>query len=633
MSGIGGIFYRNKQPLNSDILTSMSSVLSHRGLDGTTNLSESNIGLFHCMLHDTPESLLEKLPSRNSDKNLIITWHGRIDNREALKSQTGWRTPLSETTDSDLILAAFEKWGCNCTSHLLGDFSFAIWDISSQKMFCARDHMGIKPFYYILNDSIFAFASEIKSLLTLPEAIVTINNERVADYLTCIVSDTKSTFYNEIVRLPPGHSLEISHFKSHSSCYWSPKPGKYSFKNESEYEERFYSIFADSVRCRLRTTFPTGSLLSGGIDSSSIVCLAAGPLQQFTPAPLHTFSGVFDEIVKCDEKKYFVSIHKKYPTIPHFIHADRIHPGFAFDQVLQTEDEPFFGPHFFMLKTIMQLAQNSGVRILLDGHDGDSAVSHGNGIFTELLLSGKWFHLLQECYAIGNSPSVKRTLKFFLTVCWECFIYSTSNAMRLPLHKKQCNKLLLRLNPLFTNRTDIKKRLATTLSERSLTGRKELERHKRSITQPLHPYLLEFLERQGMQHNLICRYPFFDKRLIEFCLAIPPELKRSSGYNRRILRNSLRKILPINIRKRKSKTDFSDNLKHCFSTLGHTWLESNIDKVSEQIYNYISKSELEKSFNSFSNRPDKTSATEIDYMLRCISLAQWFRKTNGESDE
>lgn len=625
MSGIGGIFHRTAQPVERKHLEKMASALSHRGIDGVSFFTASNVCFFHCMFHDTPESLFEKLPATSTDNKLAITWHGRIDNRDELKDKTNWEQPLANTSDSDLILAAYNKWGTDCVRFLLGDFAFAIWDYSEQKLFCARDHMGIKPFYYILTDELFAFSSEIKGLLALPINPGGFNENRIADYLTCVVTENESTFYNNIFRLPPGHSLEIKENKSRTNCYWKPHPAQLSCADNKAYEEQFYTIFEDATRCRLRSAFPVGSFLSGGLDSSSIVCMTSGPLRDQLSGSLHTFSGVFEKLAQCDERKFFQSILDRYEVIPHTLYADKIDPSIAYNQISRSEDEPFWAPHVFMGWELMAMARKEGVRILLDGHDGDSAVSHGSGLLPELLLQRKWFDLLRECYLIGNTPSLKRTLRIFFQTFRHCILHRTSPFIPLSFQPDHFVKTLTRLNPSFTKLNAIRARLLKAETERPNDGQKEHEHHMRAITQPLHPLALELLERQCIQHNLIGRYPFFDKRLIEFCLALPARQKRSNGYNRYIVRRSLNSILPPPISGRKSKTNFSPNMAHIFSTTGKQWLKVNIDNLSEQSYNYLNKEELFRVRNSFFKEPTKVSLLDLGFLLRSVSLSQWIK--------
>ncbi len=630
MSGIGGIFHRNGAPVEPTQLQAMGTALAHRGPDGINYFSDSNIGLLHCALHDTPESLFEKLPAQNQRSRRTITWQGRIDNREELRDSVGWSKPLSQTTDSELILAAYEKWGHDCVYHLLGDFAFVIWDAAAQSLFCARDHMGVMPFYYYLSDDIFVFASEIKGIRCLPlKDTSIINTTRIAEFLTCEVTDEESTFYTTLFRLPPGHYFKITRDNSLIEKFWEPHATTLFCKKDSEYREAFYSIFKESVRCRLRTAFPIGSYLSGGLDSSSIVCMAAGPLQNCYPGTLHSFSGIFNTVTECDERHFFNSTLARYNISPNFIEADTIHPGKAFEQVANTEDEPFFAPHFFMVWNLMGIAEKKGIRVILDGHDGDSAVSHGEGLYNDLFIRGRWLRLLQECYATGNTQSLKKALKLFAYIARQRISYDYGQLFPSFYHKKDIQKMTDILNPSFLQNSDMRERLLSFFHTRYHPAQTEKIHHHLLVKQPLRPLHLELFERQNKRQNLIGRYPFFDKRLIEFCLALPTQHKRHKGYNRNILRNALRSIFPEKISKRKSKTYFDANINHVFSTAAKEWLQFSIDNISKETYDYVNRKFSQQACDSFFRESTRFSFVDIRILLKIVSLDVWNRKVRG----
>src|SRR5918998_450263 len=184
MSGIVGIFYLDGRPLDPGLLRRMSESIAHRGPDGAGAWGEERgIGLGHQLFHTTPESLGEMQPLTDRGGNVVLTADARIDNRDELFATLDLDDrPRGEVGDGELILAAYKKWGERCPERLLGDFAFAIWDRRKQKFFCARDHMGLKPFYYYRSGNIFVFASEIKALLRIPEVPQRLNEVAVADH-------------------------------------------------------------------------------------------------------------------------------------------------------------------------------------------------------------------------------------------------------------------------------------------------------------------------------------------------------------------------------------------------------------------------------------------------------------------
>src|SRR2546427_256925 len=307
VTGIAGLWRRDGRPGEPAELDGMLARVAHRGPDGTGAWREGPVALGHGMLHTTPESLREQQPLVGTRGDLVLVADARIDNRGELCSLL---PAPSDATDAELILAAYERWGEHCPEHLLGDFAFAMWDGRTQRLFCARDHFGVKPLYYHHRPSrLFAFASEIKGLLALPDVPRRLNETRVADYLVPLLEDKVITFYEEIVRLPPAHRMVVSRDGVLIEQYWALDPEReIRMKSDAEYAEAFREIFTEAVRCRLRSAFPVGSMLSGGLDSSSIACVARELLAEDGGGKLHTFSAIFPDVPECDEREYIDAV-------------------------------------------------------------------------------------------------------------------------------------------------------------------------------------------------------------------------------------------------------------------------------------------------------------------------------------
>src|SRR3989449_1054025 len=350
MSGIAGLWRLGGQPVEPAELESMTARLAHRGPDGTGAWREGPVALGHGMLHTTPESLREQQPLVGTRGDLVLAADARIDNRGELCSLL---PAPSDATDADLILAAYERWDETCPEHLLGDFAFAIWDAREQRLFCARDHFGVKPFYYHHRlGRLFAFASEIKGLLALPDVPRRLNETRVADYLVPLLEDKEITFYEEIVRLPPAHWMTVDREGIRRQEYWSLDPEReIRLGSDDEYAAAFREIFTEAVRCRLRSAFPVGSMLSGGLDSSSIVCVARELLAQGGCPRPHTFSAVFDDVPECDERRYIETVLSGGGVEPHLIRGDKVNPVERLEQDLVQQDEPFYAPNLLDRKS------------------------------------------------------------------------------------------------------------------------------------------------------------------------------------------------------------------------------------------------------------------------------------------
>lgn len=596
MSGIVGIYYLDGRPVDPMDVQRMVDSIAHRGPDGSGVWTDGSVGFGHRMLWTTPESLHEKLPLTNKRGDLTITADARIDNRDELFSTLNFNGRPRETiTDSELILAAYEKWGEKCPEKLLGDFSFAIWDKRKQTIFCARDHMGVKPFYYYCSNKVFVFASEIKALLSLPEVPRRLNDLMVAYYLISMFEDKTITFYQDIFRLPPAHVIRVGSNGAKPVQYWALDPSReLKLSSNEEYAEAFRNIFTEAVRCRLRSAFPIGSMLSGGLDSSSVVCVARNLLSRNGSGRLHTFSAIFEGVPECDERTYMNSVLALGDLEPHYVKADRISPFFDIDRVLYYQDEPVDLPNLFIHWNLYHMAKKHGIRILLDGIDGDTTVSYSLIHLSELARKCRWISFYKEID--GLSKQLTRSL-------WKGLWQFGIKAL-IPEPIKNARRALLRWNhQIWNNKTILQtrfiQRLGISKQQQDLKlVRKSRVDHYYRLSNGLNANILEIINKTAHAFSLEARHPFFDRRLIEFCLGIPPEQKLYRGWTRIIMRRAMSNILPPEIQWRPRKTDFYPNFKR--SLLSERKLvEEVILNNPKYIENYIKLTSLDEIYQRF----------------------------------
>lgn len=638
MSAILGIYYQDRR-LEPQSLAKMLDILAHRGEDGVNIWCQDSIGLGHRLLWTTPESLLEKQPLVNRNGNLVLTADARIDNREELISSLGLTNISAEKiTDSQLILAAYEKWGQECPHKLLGDFAFAIWDEREQNLFCARDHFGVKPFYYYASDSIFVFASEIKAILCLPEVPQAINEIRIGDYLIGNFEDLAITSYKNVFRLPPAHKMVVSSARINIESYWSLDPSKETrFDSDEEYAAKFLEIFTEAVKCRLRSCSNVGSMLSGGLDSSSISCVARKLLPE--DRQLQTFSAIFDRVSECDERQYINTVINEGNYQPHYMHGDRRTALTDIDEIFWHEDEAFFAPGFAaMTWGIFQLAKERGVKVVLDGYDGDSTVSHGSGYLHELAQAGHWLTLLQEIQGVSkvyNEPAVQGFWNYF-------YGYGLSRTKPMKFWKKVKRKLQKvwgskkdrqpftdsNFNSDFAKRIDLEQRSQQYQKiDRSSRHNARVE-HYRLLTQGFHPFALEIFDKAAAACSLELRYPFWDKRLVEFCLSLPSEQKLSQGWTRIVMRRAMKGILPPEIQWRTSKMDFTPNLIDGLLTQEKETLEQLFFHNFEILSNYVDIYALQAMYEQISSEESQTDPKKVQFIWKAASLGLWLNSVN-----
>ncbi len=627
MSAIAGIYFLDGRPADPADLERMVERLAHRGPDGSAVWASVSVGLGHRMLRTTPESLHEKLPLRNSTKDLILTADARLDNRNELMSTLGITgRPPGEITDSELILGAYERWGERCPEKLLGDFAFALWDRRAQALFCARDHFGVKPFYYYRSDRLFAFASEIKALLSLPEVPRRLNEVRVADYLVPMLEDKVITFYQEILRLPPAHAMIVSPQGASLRSYWALDPTReIRYRSDEEYADAFREIFTEAVRCRLRSAYPVGSMLSGGLDSSSIVCVARRLPAQNGGHRLHTFSAIFPDVPECDERPFINAVLAPGGLEPHYVHGDQLSPLADLEHVLDQEDEPFYAPNLFLHWGLYSAAEQHGIRVLLDGLDGDTTISHGIGFLVELARTGRWTTLASEVtwlskrynrapWSILFHLAVKPLVPEPVRLVWRVLRNSAQRG-RSP------NTII---SPGFARRIGLAERTRSLLAKRARPARTSIEDHWRRLTSGVIPFALEVADRTAAAFSIEPRYPFFDRRVVEFCLALPPEQKLRQGWTRMVMRRAMAKILPAEVQWRSGKADLSPNFIRGLLGCHERVLEEVILNHPKAIEEYVDMAALGEAYQRYTRRGAEHDSLTV---WKSATLALWLRRT------
>jgi len=639
MSAIIGIYYADNRSVEKKYLSEMTNSLAHRGRDRDGIWLDGSVGFGHCLLQTTPESLLEQLPLTSS--GITITADARIDNREDLIIELKLAEPDSEITDSQLILAAYQTWGKACVAKFVGDFAIAIWDAERQRLFCARDRLGVKPFYYYHSDSITVLASEIKALFCHPEVPHQVNELRVEEFLTSELYDKKITIYQQILRLPPAHTLTVEAGKTAIECYWHlDYHSELKLESDAAYAARFCAIFTEAVRCRLRSAHPVGSMLSGGLDSSAITCVAREIVAQ-SEAELHTFSAVFEKVPESDESYYINSVVKQGGLNSHLIHGDRHSPLVDLERIIWHHDEPQFAANLYINWKTYELANQLGVRVVLDGFDGDSAVSHGFGYMRELARAGRWRSLIGELrgycsnfgaaflptlWAYYHQYAVKPTMeKFRLSrfIYWRCATLTAKFKRQLFRSSRGLSSLSI-INPTLLKQTNYRQHIQELAARSFIPTHNEREEHFNAINLGSIPSTLELLDKTAAAHGVELRYPFWDSRLVEFCLSLPADQKMRHGLTRMIMRRGLSDFFPPEIRDRGGKGNLSQAFDYGLKTysreklaeifaedIDRTSKYTNLDLVRAAYQNYLEDKEL--------------NAIEPMTIWKSINLALWLK--------
>jgi asparagine synthase (glutamine-hydrolysing) len=664
VSAICGLFHLDGRP-PSDAIGAMSAALAHRGVDGSGIWVDDRIGLAHRMFHTTHESIGEHQPVVLPERQLVLVADARIDNREELRRALG--IPARNTmSDSDIVLAAYARWGEACVPRLLGDFAFALWDGAARSLFCARDPMGVKPFYYFASPRVFAFASEIKALLTVPGVEPPIDPEQVALFLDWHHEDRAATIYRGVLRLPAAHTLRVTSQGARLSRYWDvANASEVRFATDDEYIEAFRSHFASAVHARMRCAHPIGATLSGGLDSSAIVCMSR-KLRRDSDAPLHTFSIVFPDLPErelrmIDERRFVEAVVRTGGVEPHFVRGDTLSPMRDARRMLWHLDEPYSTPNLYLHCGLFEAAQSSSVRVLLDGFDGDSVVSHGVGRLSGLARTRQWELLDDEIRAFsahhGKSPALAlhqfvlpqlallarrgRPLPWLRMARELARRFGLSRreiALRfgvlplMPAGLRRVSRMLKRdltvdggiLRPDLARGLQRHRRAAEREQWRSLSEREE---HVRGLSHPLFQLTLEIADKAAASYGVEPRYPFFDRRLIEFCVGLPESQKFDGGWPRLLFRRAMEGILPPEIQWRASKANLGPNFHRRFRAIDLANREAFDNGPLAPYVQVDNLSELLRRYRGAAERQQTTADATL--LFRAAILEMWLERQSS----
>jgi asparagine synthase (glutamine-hydrolysing) len=582
MCGIAGIVAPRE--VQAGLLGRMSSALRHRGPDGTGLMRYSaaggirvvpgdgacpplpegggTVGFAHRRLAIIDLSEANGQPMLGASGATCLVFNGEIYNYRELRRELERHGHRFRTTgDTEVLLAAYETWGPACLRRLNGMWAFALLDAQRQRVLLSRDRFGIKPLYTTVQGGTLYFASEIKALLAVPGVRREPDERTVSRFLlTGLVDDGDETFFAGISQLPAGHLLEVPLGEPHaarSQRYWDLPVERFR-GSDAEAVDRFRELFVDAVRLHMRSDVPVGTCLSGGLDSSSIVCAAdllrrAGELSTYT----HHAFGYRSPDPESNEAAHMDRVATAAGSKMHYVDFDT--PAFvgALPEILRAQDEPFGSASIAAQWFVFREARAAGMKVMLDGQGADETLGGYHAYFVTLAaariaaLDLGGFRRLRAAYEreIGPFPMTPRLAVRQLVARWA----PPLDALLRRRHS------LLRLRPLSLALTPALNRpewLETPSSMRATTAVSLRERLQEDVRRLVLPALLRYEDRNSMAHSLEARVPFLDHRLVEFAFSLPDAWKVSGITTKAILRQAMAGILPEATRTRRDKIGF-----------------------------------------------------------------------------
>ncbi len=508
-----GIYDRSGAPVDGALLQGLAHFLSYRGPDWLDTWSSGPIGFGHTMLRTTRESQIERQPA-SLDGQLWITADARIDCREELRTKLAQKShgaPDRAAPDSDLILHAYAAWGADCVQHLRGDFAFAIWDARKKLLFCARDHFGVKPFYYSELGELFLFSNTLDCLRQHPEVSEELNDAAIGDFLLFGLNcDAATTTFRDIRRLPAAHAMTVSSEGLRIQRYWSaPTEGRIRYNRAEDYVEHFQILLQAAVADRMRGD-RVGILLSGGLDSATIATTARELASSAGGTPdLRAYTVVYESLIPDQDGGHAANVAGFLKIPLKFIPMDKLKPFERWDEPEtgspEPVDDPFRSGLFDQFQSIA-----ADCRVVLSGEGADNLMHFEMWPFArDLMRNRQWSSLFKESARyLWLRPSVLPGLKRRA----QSFFGKDPTA---PVYPRW-------LVPDFARRLNLQERAKEWSELPATRPHPILPKAHASLSLPHWSAMFE-QENTGVTRCPVevC-HPFLDLRVVNFLLALPP---------------------------------------------------------------------------------------------------------------
>ncbi len=570
-------------------------------------------------------------PARLPQAELMLVGDLRLDNRRELAETLD---VSHEQSDGLLILRAYQRWGERCCARLLGDFAFAIWDGAAKVLLLVRDACGVRPMFYTASAGRIAFASRADVLLAIPGVSADLDERAVIDYLTELPEEESRTLFSAVRRLPPACSLRFSAGEAKLHEYFDVAAvAPLRLRNDAEYAEALTEVLRRSVAARTVEERGYGVLLSGGLDSTTVACLAAERQRSQGRSPLQTFSAVFPEINACDERPYQRAVVESCNSQHTELMPRSRDSGGDFGSLVRAFGDPApIGLHWLSWP-IAAAAAARGVSVLLTGIDGDRVISHGGALFTELARARQWRRLTSECLSASDF-SIGRKLRVLSSQVAQAFV--PPSVLRGwdrvdPRRSREFSRSLRFIRPARLAASGVPERL------RDLTARTfhTREAHIQSLKASDRNWDVELLDRLGVVNGIEFRHPFFDRNVMSLCVSMPGEQKRRGGYSRYVLRQAMSLFAPERVRARKNHT----SLDQAFWAWTNDWMPQNEPHTPGQLSNlsaWVDVPMVERE----RRRLDQWATLSgpgggpADFLRRCVVFSKWLEyiSTDGGVD-
>ncbi|VEG89673.1 asparagine synthase (glutamine-hydrolyzing) [Legionella spiritensis] len=525
----------------------MNEMLHHRGPDGTGlwNSDCKKVYLGHKRLSIIDLSNAANQPMMSFDKQYIIVFNGEIYNYKELKDDCiKMGSKFSTVSDTEVLIEAYRHWGDDCFLKLRGMWAIILFDIKQNKVIISRDPFAIKPLYYGFFHGHFYFASEPKALTILSDHFKEedkISSQLFLDY--GYLERDEWTFYKNIKRFPHAHfaviNLNQNHTQLNLTRYWKPKSTinySLSFKQAAK---KLRELFIDSLQLHLRSDVPVGACLSGGIDSSAIVCMGTRLLNsdKFT-----TFTSQYPLYQHIDETKWAQEVINHTQAKAYFTEPTKTLFKNSLQDLLWTQDEPFGSMSIFAQYCVFKKIKETTVKVVLDGQGADEMLAGYIGYipvyFDELAKNGKFISLTRELLAFKDMNIQFDAKNKIISAIKNSIKWNNKYCHNKKIDNFYKDEMASRLYKISDNFNSFEEQLENLLCESNI------------------PQLLRYEDRNSMRFSIESRVPFLNMELVEFVLSLPANFRVRNGYTKAVLREALKGVIPEQVRNRVDKLGF-----------------------------------------------------------------------------
>jgi asparagine synthase (glutamine-hydrolysing) len=620
MCGICGIFEQSGNPIDQDLLGRMTSIIRHRGPDGEGRFVDGGVGLGHRRL-----SIIDVegggQPIGNEDGSLQIVFNGEIYNFVELRKElVGTGHKFKTRSDTEVILHAYEQWGKECVRRFNGMFAFALWDSKRKEVFLARDHLGIKPLYYVSVGSRVLFASEIKALLEDPDYHREIDVEALGELFTFRYVPSPKTLFKGIRKLPPGHRMKLSQGGIEMERFWDWVPCLREKFDEQALIEEYQSLLEDAVRLQLRSDVPLGLFLSSGIDSGGLLAI----MSNYSSGPVQAFTIGFEDGEKTNEVEDARHLARMFGADHHFMMLRPEDYLKYYENYLWDLEEPVGNETAAAFYFVSKITSQK-VKVALAGQGADEPWA-GYDRYLGAKLS-TYYSRLPSVLTRSIAPLMARIPGRFERL----------KRGAVSLNEQDMLTRFTKIYSFFS--AEMKQKLFKGVLKEHVNGdgyrSKEALRRLQADVQHLDPVtqmlyidtranlpddLLMVGDKTSMANSLESRVPYLDYRLVEFIESLPPGLKLNGLTGKYLHKKALEKWLPKDLIYRKKK-GFANPVENWFRTRMRSFVEEYLLSPDSASAQYFDQQYIRHMLET--DREGKDQLRRHIYLL--LSFEMWHR--------